>query len=173
MKHIQSGLSQVSDNLRKIFNWKTNIFITSSRMAFKNVYLQFFSWEICMPLWNQQAQVPQRQRKMVSKKKSIVSVCIKVSYIIAMEKVINALITSRKFLFIFDLFDFSRIDKQNLTPYFSVMYPLSPNLELDMEEDEKDEDDDIIGKHSVAMKSTRLQASSYSEKSGHIKALSS
>ena len=40
-------------------------------------------------------------------------------------------------------------------------------------EDEKDEDDDIIGKHSVAMKSTRLQASSYSEKSGHIKALSS
>lgn len=54
-----------------------------------------------------------------------------------------------------------------------VMYPLSPNLELDMEEDEKDEDDDIIGKHSVAMKSTRLQASSYSEKSGHIKALSS
>ena len=67
----------------------------------------------------------------------------------------------------------SRIDKQNLTSYISVMYPLSPNLELDMEEDEKDEDDDIIGKHSVAMKSTRLQASSYSEKSGHIKALSS
>ena len=68
---------------------------------------------------------------------------------------------------------FSRIDKQNLTSYISVMYPLSPNLELDMEEDEKDEDDDIIGKHSVAMKSTRLQASSYSEKSGHINALSS
>ena len=53
------------------------------------------------------------------------------------------------------------------------MYPLSPNLELDMEEDEKDDDDDVIGKHSVGMKSTRLQASSYSEKSGHIKALSS
>ena len=65
----------------------------------------------------------------------------------------------------------SRIDKQNLTSYISVMYPLSPNLELDMEEDEKDEDDDMIG--TVAMKSTRLQASSYNEKSGHIKALSS
>ena len=51
------------------------------------------------------------------------------------------------------------------------MYPLSPNLELDMEEDEKDEDDDMIG--TVAMKSTRLQASSYNEKSGHMKALSS
>ena len=86
----------------------------------------------------------------------------------------NKCIDNKQEIFIiFDLFDFSRIDKQNLTPYFSVMYPLSPNLELDMEEDEKDEDDDIIGKHSVAMKSTRLQASSYSEKSGHIKALSS
>ena len=87
-----------------------------------------------------------------------------------MEKVINELIASNTFLFSISLI-FSRIDKQNLTPYFSVMYPLSPNLELDMEEDEKDEDDDMIG--TVAMKSTRLQASSYNEKSGHIKALSS
>merc|ERR1712141_584568 len=46
-----------------------------------------------------------------------------------------------------------------------VMYPLSPNLELDME------DDEMIG--TVAMKSARLQTSSYNEKSGHIKALSS
>ena len=83
----------------------------------------------------------------------------------------NKWINSKQHIFIFDFFDFSRIDKQNLTPYFSVMYPLSPNLELDMEEDEKDEDDDMIG--TVAMKSTRLQASSYNEKSGHIKALSS
>ena len=84
----------------------------------------------------------------------------------------NKCINSKQAIFIiFDFFDFSRIDKQNLTPYFSVMYPLSPNLELDMEEDEKDEDDDMIG--TVAMKSTRLQASSYNEKSGHMKALSS
>ena len=82
----------------------------------------------------------------------------------------NKCINIKQVIFI-NFFDFSRINEQNLTPYFSVMYPLSPNLELDMEEDEKDEDDDMIG--TVAMKSTRLQASSYNEKSGHIKALSS
>ena len=89
-----------------------------------------------------------------------------------MEKV-NKCIDSKQDIFISISLICSRIDKQNLTSYISVMYPLSPNLELDMEEDEKDEDDDVIGKHSVGMKSTRLQASSYSEKSGHIKALSS
>ena len=88
----------------------------------------------------------------------------------------NKCIDSKQEIFINQYFvDFSRIDNQNVTPYVSVMYPLSPNLELDMEEDEKDieDDDDMLGKHSVGMTSTRLQASSYNEKSEHIKALSS
>ena len=52
MKHIQSGLSQVSNNLRKISNQINNIikYLHYIFLVFENVYIQFFSWEICMPL---------------------------------------------------------------------------------------------------------------------------
>ena len=53
----------------------------------------------------------------------------------------------------------------------SVMFPLSPNMEFDLQDDEQD-DDDIINKKTIGSTKTRLQTSSYKEKSGHITASS-
>ena len=55
----------------------------------------------------------------------------------------------------------------------SVMYPLSPSMEFDLQDDdEKEEDDDIISKKTIGSTKTRLHTSSYKEKSGHITASS-
>ena len=55
--------------------------------------------------------------------------------------------------------------------HISVMYPLSPSMEFDLQDDEK-EDDDIINKKSIGSTKTRLHTSAYKEKSGHITASS-